>query len=472
MQENKTTRIAAYISLSGLLVLCIAALWYYKERMLFTDAAYIVFNIITEGTLRIQENRFGAFITQMVPLIGSKLHLPLKTILLSYSLSFNLFYLLVGVILVFILKQYRIAVLLGFYYLLFVSQSYFWTNNEIYQATAWMMLAFGVLEWRDSNKLRPLRWVLFIVLIVTAVFTHTGVTMVMCFLGVYYLLIQKQHLNFSSRIAAGGVIAFAVIVKLIMSSRQSYDGFKMQNVLKSNIYDVKETLFSNFTISFLQRCINNYWAVTLLFVCGIVYLLWHKKYKLVVLCGGATAVYYSLICLVFSEIHNIKLFYLESEIMGMAIIMSLPFVYYILPNIKPAYGIALLSIIISSRLMYIYQSADRYTKRIELTAHILQWMDKEKISKLGIMETATAKETMIEIWAAPTESIILSAINGKPYASFYFVKDSAAIANLPRTKDVFADVFYPYKPEDMNTRYFTIDTTSYYTIRHFNEIVP
>src|SRR6185436_11625598 len=104
----------------------------------------MIFRIINLGELQPQEYRFGSFITQIFPLLGSKLHLPLSWIVVLYSASFNLFYLAVAAILVLKIKEYALAILMSFYYVLFVSDSYFWISNEVHQGIAWMFLFFGV----------------------------------------------------------------------------------------------------------------------------------------------------------------------------------------------------------------------------------------------------------------------------------------------------------------------------------------
>ncbi|OSZ82453.1 hypothetical protein CAP35_04065 [Chitinophagaceae bacterium IBVUCB1] len=469
MQENNTTRLAAYTGLAGLFILCIASLWYYKERMLFTDASFILFNIITEGRLYIQENRFGAFITQMVPMLGSKMHLPLKTILLSYSLSFNLFYFLSSAVLVFVCRQYKIAVLLCFYYLLFASEAFYWSNNEIFQATAWMMLGFGTLLYRTATPRHLLRICLFAALITTAIFTHAGVIPIVFFLSVYYLFISNNYPQQKSKLLVTLIIAAVITIKLILSSSQTYDSGKMHNALHFSLHDIVTALGSDFSIYFIKQCITNYWVAVILFVWGMSYLLIHKKYKLAALCGFTAIAYYVLICLVFNNLTGHHLYYIESEIMGMAIICTLPFVYYILPALKPRVVFILMLLIIGSRLLYIYNGAKRFTARVDITTTILNQMDKDGINKLAIIDGEDVKKTMIEPWAAGAESIILSAMNGQSNRSFYFVKDSSAV---PTDRYIYAGCFHDYKPDQMNNQYFTIDTNSHYIIRYFKNITP
>ena len=112
MRNDTSLRYAAVGSLIALSILLLGAVVFYKERMVFSDAAHIVFYEINQGKLQIQVERYGAFITQIWPLLGSKLNLSLKAILILYSLSFNVFYLAVALIL-FRFRDYQLVILMA-----------------------------------------------------------------------------------------------------------------------------------------------------------------------------------------------------------------------------------------------------------------------------------------------------------------------------------------------------------------------
>lgn len=98
-------------------VLLILSILFYKERTAFADISYHLFAILKDGTFAIQNNRFGAAITQLVPLVGSKLGLSLKAIAISYSIAFALLYLLIFIIICEYLKNTKIA--LAFLFLVY-----------------------------------------------------------------------------------------------------------------------------------------------------------------------------------------------------------------------------------------------------------------------------------------------------------------------------------------------------------------
>lgn len=139
------------IAIGVLIILGLLAIYSYQERMLFLDPCWIVFNIINTKTYCIAEHRYGAFITQSFPLIGMYLRLSLKAILILYSASFYIFYLGAAIVMGQVWKQKWAAVLLAIYLVLFVSDGYYWPNNEVHQGIAWMLLFFALYV-HKSNK--------------------------------------------------------------------------------------------------------------------------------------------------------------------------------------------------------------------------------------------------------------------------------------------------------------------------------
>ena len=61
-------------------VLFILSFLFYKERTVFLDAAYDLFFIIKDNRFEIQNCRFTALFTQVLPLMASRLGAPLDTI--------------------------------------------------------------------------------------------------------------------------------------------------------------------------------------------------------------------------------------------------------------------------------------------------------------------------------------------------------------------------------------------------------
>ena len=98
MQNDRINRILGHVVFGVLLVF--AVVWAYA-RVFYIDSAYQLFDIINTGTFSVNDGRYAMVISQLLPLLCLKLHLPLPVIAVAYSLSFvlldlKLLYLLVN----------------------------------------------------------------------------------------------------------------------------------------------------------------------------------------------------------------------------------------------------------------------------------------------------------------------------------------------------------------------------------------
>ncbi|MEL6926968.1 MAG: hypothetical protein AAFO94_23215, partial [Bacteroidota bacterium] len=87
--DNKWIARLGYAVLLALLLLSIV---FYLERSLFTDVAFQTFHLIRTETPKAQVYRFGAILMHLLPWLAIQLSLPLKWVLLFFSISWPLFY--------------------------------------------------------------------------------------------------------------------------------------------------------------------------------------------------------------------------------------------------------------------------------------------------------------------------------------------------------------------------------------------
>src|SRR5690349_1066734 len=106
------------------LQLVLSIIWY-KQRTLFTDPAWMSFDVLNRRTFSFTSHRYSAAITQFWVWAGERMHWPVSVILTVYSSSFAGIYLLI-VIALWRLRQYVPGILLGLYFTLFASDIFFW----------------------------------------------------------------------------------------------------------------------------------------------------------------------------------------------------------------------------------------------------------------------------------------------------------------------------------------------------------
>jgi len=442
-------------------ILFLGSLYFSLERVLYSDSSFILFRIINLGSLQPQEYRYGSFITQGFPLIASKLHLPINWIILIYSASFNLFYLIVAAILVLKLKEYALAILMSFYFSLFVSDSYYWMNNEVHQGMAWMFLLFGVtIFFFKKNTALFLSLPIFSILAFLSIYTHPLVIFPAIFLWVFLLLHDKK-LQKRSALIFSLVLFLLCLSKFFLSSKTGhYDSDKLHALTHSSLKDLSHSLSSPFVKKFFKHCVSDYWFTPVLFFWGMYSAIKLKKYKEIFLTAAFVFAYFTALAITYDDFLP---FYSESELMPATIILTAAFVYFSLPALKPKAAILILSTILLTRLFYIGLSSEKFVERKKWLFATLKTMREKNIQKGFIYRQEMKQKEFLSYWATPQESIIASALSNDQPRLTFIVGDSSDISKrLPANNRQMLDAFELWDFGSVNKNYFSFDTTTNY----------
>lgn len=475
--ESRTLKKVAQISLAALGTLLIGAFVLYKQRILFADAAFVVFNIINYKSIAIQANRYGSFITQLFPYLGSKAHLPLQQLLIGYSASFNFFYLIIGASL-YRMRQYALTVLMALYYFLIISSSWFWTNNEVHQAVAWMFLLFGSTFYLGTRKAHiVVASAVFILLAFLTVFTHFVAIIPTLFLWVYFI-IEKEHWPWDRK---NTTILTSLLIAIMLykyadaaTPAESYDTSHLHNVTHFSIKDVIASFGTPVVQMFLYRCLINYWTAALLLSAGLYMLLKENKKILaawVMLCFTAYLVIMGLTYGDYDE--YVLLFHIESEWASIAIIMGIAFTYQLLPKLPPKTAVLLMTLIFGVRIAYIASAFPGFNERINANEEIMRQMKKKGYTKVAILNNDSLLKINKLTWGISYESLMNSAAKKyKPQLVFFFVsKDDTRALDMARTTKQFYSGNNNYNIDVLNPEYFSIDTGSTYRIMTYEELM-
>ncbi len=461
--ENSASKAWAIVSLVLIAVLLVLSVVFFKERMLFTDAPHNLFRIINDGHFHIEEHRYGSFITQIYPLLGSRLHIPVQGLMILYSASFNIFYLAVALLLVYKFKNYSLAVLFALYLTMFVSDTFYWSNNEVHQGIGWLMLAFAFnVHVATKNWSFLVRLVLFAATFFLAICTHPLVMLAAVYLWFFFWLgnISWPYTKTQSYIYTGVLLILAYL-KFYQGQHQAYDNSKIGLVTHFDLTTLRSIYKAPQLHLFLSDCVTNYWLLVILFATGLITLIKLRKLPLFLLTLLFTAGYLLLVAITFGYIGH--LFYMQSEYATLSVICSAPFVYFALPGLKQKVGIIILSLIFVIRLAYILNAAPAFTNTVLIQENILHKMKEKGLYKVIILEPATGLDSaLIMNWGAPASSMLISKLNGEtPQRTFTFLDPDEISANII-SKDTLLGCWIKWPAAKLNSYYFQMDTTSTY----------
>ncbi len=457
LQPNRFRNINILV-LALFLILLAGAVTYVQERMLFCDASYICFHVLNLDRFCISEHRYGSFITQMFPLIAGKLQLPLSGVILLYSISFNLFYLTVAALLIFRYKNTLLALLMAFYYILFVSHTYFWTNNEIHQATAWMFLFFGfMLHFKNRTYSWWLHLPLFILLAGLSIFTHPLILLVFPFLWFFFLSGENRPYNILQSVLLTLLLAGIVVVKYLLMQESAYDKQKIPGITLPAILNIFSSPMAGII---MKKFISHYYFVPVIFIWGLYSAFRIKKYKEIVLTIGFAFGYFTAVCLTFDSFIP---FYHESEWMPFTIIVAAPFVFYTIPRLNSTIATGIIIIIFVTRIVSIGIAGEKFTERKDWIYSTLDQMKKQEITK-GYIYTGDEKTDNILMmpWGLPLESIIASTLQGDMSRRTFFADNPEKVAErITQAGKGFVSSFWVEQAQSLNSYYFPVDTSTY-----------
>ncbi|MCW3120709.1 MAG: hypothetical protein JWQ38_201 [Flavipsychrobacter sp.] len=456
-----TLRISSKIAFTALVALLIMAALFFRER-LFADTSYIAFSIINSKHLAIQEHRYGSFITQGIPWLGTQLHLPLKGILIAYNISFNVFYCLVCALLLFRHRQYGLTILMALCYTLFVTASFFWPVNEINQAIGWMFLFFGsIIHLGGKRNNSFLLFTSFLALAFLTLSTHFVIIIPVTFLWVYFWLEQTNWPFSNKKTAILSLLLIAIAAsKFLFVSSNSYDDQSMHNLTHCSLRDVIHSFRTPVVYMFLKRCILLYWPAIIILILGLTGLVKRKQKSLFTWTLVSLVGYFIVMGLTYAtKDEGLLLFHIESEWECIAIIVATPFVFSYLPSINSRSAIWILATLFTIRIAYIANASRAMTAREEYKNNVMAKMKKLGISKLALLENVEIRSKYILTWGVPYETILVSAMNNKMLQpTFCFIYDLKDKIDEASTCDGFYTQFWMIPLKDLNHEYFNIDT--------------
>jgi len=109
------------------ILLALAAI-FFLERMAALDMAFQSFHILRTGELQIQSGRFGAAGTQFFAWAAQACGLPLKGVLLSYSLGHVLYYFGIFLLITLGLQQWKWGLVLILLSTAMTTHAFYWLS--------------------------------------------------------------------------------------------------------------------------------------------------------------------------------------------------------------------------------------------------------------------------------------------------------------------------------------------------------
>lgn len=446
--------IVAYLYMLALSVL------FYKERAIFLDCSYMIFQLVRTGAFCIEVYRFGDAFAQILPLLGYKLGQPLSVITLGYSVGLLLSPITCYIICGSVLKQYRFALVILLVSLLFATHTFYWTQSQVPQGIAPFMLIFALIWGKPLHDIRPLHKMVIAISLFVLAFFHPLMAVILAYSTIFFLLRNDGFLNRRVLSLMAGFFISMLILKAVFFrtpyERHSLSGLK--NVVR--LFPDYFTMYSN--TAFLRHCVTAYYWIPISFCAIVAYYISTRSYKKLAFSSGAVLGYLLLVNIMYPTTDTPQ-FYIENLYAPIGLFLALPIVFDLLPVLElKKTGVAIVSLIVLTGCIRIYAAHAEYTSRLNWERSFLAANADKKI----IADAKKVNAGILQmLWGTPYEFWQLSTIETGRSASI-IIDDDPPHRDWAKgkTRELVVNWnIFSYK--DLNPKYFIfLDTTSGYII--------
>ncbi len=450
------------------LVLLVFAIVFYKERAIFLDGAFQLCKMINEGQFKIYHYRLTNPLTQILALSAIYFKLPLKIVLLAYSVNFILLFGFIYHAIVRWCKNDYLGWVLIFFFTLIVLDSFYFLPPELYQGAAFMLLWFAILL---HDPLMGKRWTFpLLLLMLIPIISDSRLTPVyFCFSAAFFWLKHPAYWN--AKFYALILFFFTCLYIHNNYFVADYDIGKM-NEFHNNLEQYKSHLWDiPAHKKFISKCFKIYYFYPILLTIvsiGYIIAAFRKsaaiKFPILKLLGVLGANFFFIMALHIGSPNTSYRFYAEVNYLPLMILVGIPFVFDFASNVKKEnwiLGAFLIFMLI--RLNTIGTNHKKFEDRHNWYYSQMQKASEQPSNRSALYTSKTPQHTVIQPWASAHETLLLSSLQGPQTSkSFLIYEDGTLVDKYKKDPDAFITFFQRIPIENMNPNYFQLGKGFYW----------
>jgi len=462
----------AFILLGHLsfLVLLVASVYYYKERILYSDSAYQLFKIINFEKINVEAYRYGAILPELPVLIAMKLGFSLKSLVIIFSVAFVALYYIVFLFCIKLLKNTPAALSIILVLIMCINESFFFPVTETQQSLVFSILLFAILQYESFHY--SLVQILLASIVITISFLAHPVALYPILFIIGYSAIDKKKLRSIMPYVLLMLVIGLAVVKFLLTDKSSYEGKFFSELLKapsiiSNLSDLYSTNFFN------NRIYGLYFGVVIFELILILHLIFKKEYLKLTWQLGTFIFFLAITLLTYNKADSDML--MERAFMPLALLTSIPLLNEILGNNKRhnILKLTFLTVVVFSSFNRIYVQGKVFRERTRFNTELLTKMSKLPNRKF-VVQSGELQKHYYTGWSYSFETLILSSITDNiPPQTIFPANDLRQITKYTtNTSNVFlgADFWMEWNIDKLNHKYFNLSKEMPYTIVKIDDL--
>ena len=419
--KQSSTKLFAFLLHTSFAVLAVMAVVLFKER-LYAESSYYFFHAINSGTFHVEHGRIALGISQLLPLAGYYLGLPLKYLMVLGSLGHEVFYYGICLLLFYKLKDQAGAIAVLLIHVIGQLWLYYSPMLEICYGAAMAVLFYSLLK---SGKYKDDKWFIFLLLVQWFAMSSHLENYVLILFALAFDFLQR---GFQLRIHLSSIILFVVAATIEWLTFSAYELNHVTATMGAgatwlNVFDIGHTedLFFLFI---------NYFPEVLLFLIISSVISVVKRRFLISLLPLISALF--LVLLINQKMMAINFGrYIESMYSPLVFLAVVPMVYQLYQNVSRKWNwliSILLFAVVGIRIFWIWDYGKPLRQRVNQLEHIVDYVQYGSNTNFLINKANYEQSYSHIAWSQSIESLLFSAMDGKEVT-----------VSVPTTVDYFYD---------------------------------
>jgi hypothetical protein len=477
LARNFSKRWPLWLGWFVLIGLGVLADWYRRERVAYADLAYQLFLFMHDGNFFIQNRRFLAGLTQILPLLGIWLGASVGVLLRLYSLSFAIYYAGIYGLCVRWLRNERVALAVPLLFALVAARTFYWPQSELPQSLGLLLFYYAGINGQAPLR-RRFSTVALVAMVPAIIFGHPLMLLPFGFLWAYdWLLNQRWRDGFYYVPLLLAVFTYCYRTATIPPG--SYEAQR----LNTPTIDSLAHFFDNQSFSqFLTMCRGTLVALPVLLVVLTIYYFWLAgrgfTWPAISRQPGAllrwawvvafSTIYLAIVCTSYPGEQD--LVYFENLLLPLAVALLVPFCVEVLPVllIWPASSRAaalVLTVVMLVRLGFIQQLSEPYVQHQRWLTRVLnytrQFPERKFVMGESTADPHNQRATNGTLWAAAYESMLVSALASPDSARTILIVPEAEKIAAKQNENFFIGPWDTIPLSKLAVKYFHLPATPY-----------
>jgi hypothetical protein len=477
LARNFSKRWPVWLGWFVLLGLAVLGDWYRRERVAYADLAYQLFLFMRHGDFFIQNRRFLAGLTEMLPLLGTWLEAPVGVLLRLYSLSFSVYYAGIYGLCARWLRNERVALAVPLLFALVAARTFYWPQSELPQSLALLLFYYAGMNGQVPLR-RRFSTVALVALVPVVIFGHPLMLLPFGFLWAYDGLLNRRWKDGFYYVP----LVLAVLTYVYRTATIPPGSYEAQRLapptLKSLLHFFEEQSFRQF----LVMCQGTLAALPAILAMLTIFYLWPARrgaawltasrqpgallrWAWIVVFG---TVYLAIVCASYAGEQD--LVYFENLLLPLAVALLVPFCVEVLPAllVRPASNRAaalVLMAVMVVRLGFIQRLSEPYVQHQRWLTRVLnytrQFPERKFIMGEPTADPHNQRATNGTLWGTAYESMLVSTLLSPDSARTVLIVPDAEKLAAGHNENLFLGPWDTSPLPELPAKYFCLPATPY-----------